>query len=339
MPQHPLGRLGWQAHHHRSLPDGLVPARVIARDRGRVLLHDGAGEVSAPLAGRLQHDAATADDLPTAGDFVALGPGGAVEAVLARRGLLRRAGQLLAANVDVVLVAHAVAEDPHVARLPRLLALAADAGVPAVVLVTKADLLEDRPAAAESVHAATGGTVPVLLVAAATGEGLDAVRSLIGPGATAALVGATGAGKSTLVNALVGEERQRTGAVRSTDGRGRHVTVRRELVLVPGGGALVDMPGLRLVRVRGAADEAFSDVLDLAAGCRFRDCRHEDEPGCAVRAAVEAGGLDAARVTAWRRLTREAAYHAARDDERAARARARRHRAADTAYRRSARGR
>jgi ribosome biogenesis GTPase len=176
-------------------------------------------------------------------------------------------------------------------------------------------------------------------ISAATGAGLDIVRALVAPGTTAALLGMSGAGKSTLVNALLGEARQATRAVRESDGRGRHVTVLRELIAIPGGGLLADTPGLRLVRVRGGVEEAFDDVERLAAGCRFADCGHGGEPGCAVRAAIEAGELDVSRLDAAARLAREAAHWAAREDAALQRERRRRARAVQVAYRRDQRDR
>jgi ribosome biogenesis GTPase len=236
-------------------------------------------------------------------------------------------------------LAHAAAEDHALNRLPRFLAVAADAGVPATVLVTKADLLGDVDAAVAAVRAVTGGVAPVVPISAATGDGLGTVRALVPAGSTAALLGMSGAGKSTLVNALLGEERQATRAVRQSDGRGRHVTVVRELLEIPGGGLLADTPGLRLIRVRGGVEGAFDDVARLAAQCRFADCRHGEEPGCAVREAIEAGELESSRLAASVRLAREAAFAAAREDATLARERKRRGRATDTAYRREQRRR
>jgi ribosome biogenesis GTPase len=306
--------------------------RVFARHRGHVLLDD---DRLAPLAGRLR--LAGAD--PVTGDWVRLDSGGAVAEVLPRRGVLARAGQVLLANVDHVLVAHAAAEDHVLHRLQRFLAVAADARVAATVLVTKADLLDDADAAVAAARAVTGGVAPVVPISAATGTGLDIVRALVAPGTTAALLGMSGAGKSTLVNALLGEERQATRAVRESDGRGRHVTVLRELVAIPGGGLVADTPGLRLVRVRGGVEEAFDDVERLAARCRFADCGHGGEPGCAVRAAIEAGELDVSRLDAAARLAREAVHWAAREDAALQRERRRRARAVQVAYRRDQRDR
>ena len=317
------------------------PARVVTVDRGRtIVVDDGSGPRTVTVSGGLRHRGGGKDTaLPVTGDWVAVDDD-VVLAVLPRRGLLQRptptGPEPLVAHVDLVLVAHALAEDPSVARLPRFTALAAAAGVPAVVLLTKVDLLEDPDAEVERVAAELGGT-RVLPVSATTGVGVDAVRALIPIGTTAAVLGASGAGKSTLANALLGEERQRTGAVREDDGRGRHITVRRDLLMLPDAGMLVDTPGLRTVGVRGDVRGAFEDVTSIAEACRFSDCSHEQEPGCAVREAVSEGTLSAERLGAFRQLGLEAAQAAAREDVVARRARERRARQTDTAYRREQR--
>jgi ribosome biogenesis GTPase len=313
-----LARLGWRPRQAEALAalgdDALVPARVLAVDRGRLLLHDGTAEREATVGGRLHHEGTE----PVTGDWVALSPDGAVRAVLPRHGVLSRAAesgppQVLLANVDHVLVAHA-AEDPQRHRVVRFLALAGEAGVPATVLMTKADKLDDAGAGVAELEAVTGGRADVLPVSTRSGANVEAVRSLIAPGTTGAIIGVSGAGKSTLVNALLGEERQATGAVRERDGRGRHVTVRRELLTLPGGGILADTPGLRLVRVRGGIDEAFDDITELAADCRFNDCSHTVEPGCAVQAAIAEGRLDPARLDAATKLAAEAEQATAREE-------------------------
>jgi ribosome biogenesis GTPase len=171
------------------------------------------------------------------------------------------------------------------------------------------------------------------MLSVVTGDGIDAVRAMVPEGSTVALTGPSGAGKSTLVNALLGEDRQATGAVRERDGRGRHVTVRRELITLPGAGVLIDTPGLRSIGVRGGVEDAFPDVAAFAGQCRFRDCAHESEPGCAVRAAIESGELDPERLRASRTLGQEAEYAAAREEELLRRALEGRPRTVDTADR------
>jgi ribosome biogenesis GTPase len=248
---HPLARLGWRANltpHLDALGDpALVAARVIAVDRGRAVVDDGAHAWSAPLAGRLRRTGA----MPATGDFVAALPEGPVRAVLPRRGVIARRGdggrpEVLAANVDVALLATSMNRDLNPRRLARFLAITARGEIEPVVLLTKADLADDPVRVADHVRDGVGAT-PVLTVSARTGVGLAAVRTLLAPRLTAVLLGTSGVGKSTLLNALLDEERQATAPIRERDDRGRHTTVRRELVTLPGGALLVDTPGLRLV--------------------------------------------------------------------------------------------
>jgi ribosome biogenesis GTPase len=241
----------------------------------------------------------------------------------ARRGAIVRrapgevsAGQVLAANVDLALVTEPL-PDPKARRLERFAALASSGGVPVALVLTKSDLTEDGYLTAAQL-ARRMGVADAVAVSALTGEGMGVVRSLLTPGTTAVLLGASGTGKSTLVNALLGEERQKTNAVRASDARGRHTTVTRELLTLPGGAFLIDTPGIRVAGLWDGTGDSFADVDELAAQCRFADCGHDTEPGCAVRAA-----LDPERIAAWRKLQRELAWV---DDRRAAsRERERRH--------------
>jgi len=284
----------------------LSPARVLAQHRGRWLVAAPVPRL-APARGRLR------DTPPVAGDWVALDAAGAITAVLERRGTIVRraagtatAGQVLAANVDLALVVEPLPE-PNARRAERFAALAQAGGVPAVLVLTKADLDPGAHAAAARL-ARRLGAADALAVSAPHGEGVAPLRALLEPGATAVLLGPSGAGKSTLVNTLLGAERQATGAVRAGDGRGRHTTVARELIALPGGALVVDTPGLREVGLWDAP--GFADVDALAAGCRFSDCAHAGEPGCAVR-----GVIDDDRLASWRKLQREQAWL---DDRRAA---------------------
>lgn len=284
---------------------GLTGGRVLAQHRGRWLVAASAGASAAiepqllPARGRLR------EDPPGVGDWVAIDPDGAIVAVLGRHGTLVRqaageatAPQVLAANVDLALVVEPLPA-PNRRRVERLVALAVSASVPAALVLTKADLDTDWEATAAEI----GSELPLiatLAVCARDGTGLDALRALLMPGATAALLGLSGAGKSTLVNALLGVERQATRPVRAGDGRGRHVTVTRELIGLPGGALVIDTPGLREIGLWNEADDMFAEIDRLATRCRFADCGHETEPGCAVRDAVEPEQL-----TAWRRLAKE----------------------------------
>ena len=252
MFDHPLARLGWRAELQDQIPDDLVAARVLAVDRGSVVVDAGDRSWRAPLAGRLK-------TMPATGDFVGAVPDGPVRAVLPRRGVIARRGdggrpEVLAANVDLALLATSPNRDLNPRRLARFLAITTRGDVEAVVLLTKSDLVDDPGAVVADVEAGVDGT-PVLAVSAVDGSGLDELRALLRPCRTAVMLGTSGVGKSTLLNVLLGEERQATKPIRAADARGRHATVRRELVPLPGGALLIDTPGLRLVAPLEDADE------------------------------------------------------------------------------------
>jgi ribosome biogenesis GTPase / thiamine phosphate phosphatase len=257
-----------------------------------------------------------------------------VTEVLPRRATLVRhaAGnktvpQTLAANVDDVFITVAADRGVSLGRIERFLALAWESGAAPVVVLTKRDLL--APGAANPLLTAAMGAAPgaeVYLVSAVSGEGIDQLSARLRPGRTAALLGSSGAGKSSLLNALAGADVAATSEVREVDGKGRHKTVRRELVVLGQGGAIIDTPGLRGLGLwldGGGLDATFPDITELAAGCRFSDCRHDTEPGCAVTAAIESGELEARRLASYRKLEREAAFVARKADVRARRAEAR----------------
>ena len=247
--------------------------------------------------------------------------------------------QALAANIDVVLVVEHLDPDPQLGRVERLLALAWRSGAQPVVVLTKADLVPDAAGMAEEV-AAVALAVDVHAVSVPTGQGMERLRELLVPGATLVVVGPSGAGKSTLVNALAGRDVMATGGQRS-DGRGRHTTTHRELVRLAGGAVLIDTPGIRgvgLVADGDALDTTFADVAELALACRFADCHHAGEPGCAIRAALDSGELSLRRYESWRRLAREAAYQARRTDAHLAALEKRRWKAQTRQYQRGLRG-
>jgi ribosome biogenesis GTPase len=297
---------------------GLVPARVLVDLGARLLLDLGGEERPAMLPAALHGVAAV-------GDWVLcerLADGGAVlRRVLSRRSALTRqvAGaatgeQVLAANVDLVMLVEPLDTGPNLRRLERMLAAVRASGAGPAVLLTKADRCLDPQDAVEAVSALSPG-MPVRVVSARAGEGLEAVRALVPPGTTAVLVGQSGVGKSTLVNALLGGPVEAIGEL-DAEGRGRHTTTWRRLWPLPSGGLLVDGPGIRELQLwagEGVA-AAFDDVATLAAGCRFNDCAHRDEPGCAVLAAVASGALDAPRLASYQKLGKEAAALAARHD-------------------------
>ena len=308
-------------------PD-LILARVAAQHRGRFALFAESGEFDAVPSGNLRHEAAPGE-FPAVGDWVAVRPSPGVsliEKVLPRHSAFTRSAadphrpdaaartEVVAANADVVLIVTSAHLDLNFRRLERFLAAAWESGaVPAVVL-TKIDLAPDPDRLIELIAAIAPGA-RVVGVCNPTGQGVEEVRALIGPGRTAALLGTSGVGKSTLVNRLLGEDRQAISGVRE-DGRGRHTTTRRELILLPGGGLVLDTPGMRLLTPPSDAglDAAFADIETLAEHCRFGDCRHQEEPGCAVRAAVEAGVLPAERLAGFHKLRRELEHHDRRED-------------------------
>ena len=307
-----------------------MPARVAVQHRGQYEVLAEAGELKADVAGRLLHEAPSDAALPVVGDWVALAPrpdegAGTIHAVLPRRTRISRKTpwlaakeQVLAANVDTVLLTTSLNEDLNLRRLERYLATAWDSGADPVIVLTKADLHPDPGAATAEVESIAFG-VPVLVVSVRTGEGLDDVAAIASPGRTLVLLGSSGVGKSTLVNTLAGEELLATNELRS-DGRGRHTTSHRQLVVLPSGGLVVDTPGLRelqLWEVGQGVEHSFEDVTALFEHCRFNDCAHDREPGCAVHAALDEGTLDAVRWESYLKLQRELEHLERRLDKRA----------------------
>jgi ribosome biogenesis GTPase len=325
-----LESLGWDESYADAFspyqPDGLVPARVAVEHRSEYVLYSEQGELRAELAGRLRHN----DEHPAVGDWVAVAARadegrGRIEALLPRRtAFVRKTAwnetkpQVVAANVDIVFVVCGLDLNYNVRRLERYLTLAWESGAQPVVLLTKADLCDDVESRALEVESVAFG-VPVHAVSAPHGDGVETVRSYVPAGRTAALLGSSGVGKSTLVNALVGEEVLATQDIRE-DGRGRHTTTHRQLVALPVGGLVLDTPGMRELQLWEAdsgLESAFQDVEELAAQCRFADCAHEREPGCKVRAALANETLDLERFESWRKLQRELERLATKQDGRA----------------------
>jgi ribosome biogenesis GTPase len=310
----------------------LQMARVVSQHRDRYVVRLSSVDVTARLPGRARHTIASAEELPAVGDWVRVTtasgdpPVAIIRDVLPRRSAFRRktagnvtAAQVVAANVDIAFIAGALPHDVNLRRIERYLALAWESGATPVVLLTKADLVDAPDAFIRDARSVAVG-VDVYAVSAVTGMGIDAVVEMLSANITAVLLGSSGAGKSTLVNALLGEARQRTADVRS-DGAGRHTTTHRQLIDLPSGASLIDTPGMRELQLWSAADgldEAFRDIASLAVECRFRDCAHATEPGCAVLAAVARGALDARRLENWRELGRELAYLERRQDAAAA---------------------
>ncbi|MFI7498556.1 ribosome small subunit-dependent GTPase A [Streptomyces sp. NPDC049687] len=334
---HPLLRYGWDGAFATAFApyeaEGLRPGRVVRVDRGscEVVTVTEAGPVAAVRVGTGPVTSPDPVPNPCTGDWVAVDLEQRVaRAVLPRRTAFVRAvssqrsdGQVLAANMDQVLIAVSLADELDLGRVERFLSLAWESGGQPVVVLTKADLVPD-PTTLSYLVEDTERVAPgarVLPVSAATGQGMDALAALIGGegGTTAALLGQSGAGKSTLANALTGADVQRVDATRDSDGKGRHTTTTRDLLPLPGGGVLIDTPGLRgvgLWEADGGLAQAFTDVEALARDCRFPDCAHVTEPGCAVLAAAEEGTLSLRRLENYHKLLRENERIAARSDAR-----------------------
>ncbi|MFI6208480.1 ribosome small subunit-dependent GTPase A [Streptomyces sp. NPDC051041] len=330
-PSHPLARFGWdegwEAEFSPYAAQGLVPGRVVRVDRGQCDVVTADGTVRADTAFVTPHDPVR---VVCTGDWVAVEPDGNpryVRAYLPRRTAFVRStsskrseGQILAANVDHAIIAVSLAVELDLARVERFLALAWESGAQPAVVLTKADLVPDAATLAylvQDVETAAPG-VPVLAVSAVDGEGLDVLAAVVA-GGTAVLLGQSGAGKSTLANALLGEEVMDVRATRDVDGKGRHTTTTRNLLPLPGGGVLIDTPGLRGVGLWDAGSgvgQVFSEIEELAGRCRFHDCAHESEPGCAVRAAIDAGELPERRLDSYRKLMRENQRIVAKTDAR-----------------------
>ena len=318
MPTFDLGELGWSSELADNLETGLAPARVSAAHRGAFDVHTANGVVRTRLPGRLVHENADV----AVGDWVGLGDG-LIRTVLPRRsaivrnaaGLATRA-QTLAANVDLAFVVSSLGPELEPRRIERYLVTIWESGATPEIVLTKADRHEDPwPLVAEVEAVALG--VSVHVVSALTGQGCDALRARLQPGTTAVLLGSSGVGKSTLVNRFAGRELMVVNETRLDDDEGRHTTSHRELILLPGGGVVIDTPGLRELQLwdgGGGLDETFADVEELAGDCRFNDCSHTQEPGCAVLAAVDSGELPHERFDGWRKLQKELRAIAVRHD-------------------------
>ncbi len=320
MPTFDLGALGWDADLADALHAHQTPARVAIEHRGEYVVYAEHGELRVRLPGRLRYEGADV----AVGDWVAVADDRGVQAVLPRRSAIVRTAagltttaQTLAANVDVAFVVTSLGPDLEPRRLERYLVAIGDSGATPEVVLTKADRLDDPWPLVADVEAVALG-VPVHVVSARSGQGCDALRARIRPGTTAVLLGSSGVGKSTLVNRWAGQELMTTRATRADDDEGRHATTHRRLVLLPGGGSVIDTPGLRELQLWDAGEEAlggaFADVEELAGGCRFGNCAHEREPDCAVLAAVEAGTLPPERLASWRKLQKELRSIAVRHD-------------------------
>lgn len=332
----PLADFGWDAQFEQAFApfagkSDVEPARVLIEYNHNYRVATASGEMDVVLAGRVKHHARSRADLPAVGDWVAVRKRpeedrGAIVGVLDRRSRFSRrmAGQVtdeqvVAANADVVFLVMALDEDFSPRRLERYLLMARESGAAPVVLLTKPDVATDLPAQVAEA-AAVAGDVPVHVINPKSAQGIEQVAPYLEGGRTAALLGSSGVGKSTIINRLAGADVQRTREVRAADSKGRHTTTHRELVALPGGGLIIDTPGMRELQLWDAAEGirgTFEDIEALAANCRFTNCQHRGEPGCAVLAAVEAGALPAARLESYRTLQDELKFLARQQDERA----------------------
>lgn len=333
-----LEALGWDSffsEHFAALQaPGIVPARVISERRDSYLVCSQYGELSAEVSGKMRYHATRENRYPAIGDWAAITPQvneskAVIHSILPRKSKFSRkeAGtvtneQIVAANVDVVFIVSGLdgGRNLNVGRIERYLSLTWNGGARPVIILNKVDLCLDVDACVNEAESIALG-VPIHPVSATECIGLDALRKHIARGQTVALLGSSGVGKSALINALLGTERQGVAGVRHSDRKGRHTTTRRDLILLPDGGAVIDTPGMREIQMWTDDDhpqQAFRDIETLAEECRFKDCQHRTEPGCAIKAAIRAGDLDASRLQAFRKLSKELA-HLARCQDRKAR--------------------
>jgi ribosome biogenesis GTPase len=322
-----LAMLGWDSHFEEKFKpleaDGLVAARVIADFGTEYLVQDAEGPTRATAGRHLRNDSLL---LPAVGDWVALlrrDPVATIHGVVERRTVFSRKAaaleskqQVLAANIDVAFLV-AAATDVNARRIERYLTIAWQSGAMPIVLLTKADIADSPEDMRAELEAVSMGT-PVLVTSSVTGEGMDEITRRLQPALTGVLLGPSGSGKSTLINRIVGTDVMPTRLVHRT-GEGRHMTSHRQLVLLPGGGMIIDTPGLREAQLWQGEEglgNLFEDIEDLALRCRFADCAHRTEPGCAIKAALADGSLDAVRLESYRKLQRELRAIAAKSDAR-----------------------
>lgn len=319
-----LNALGWDETWAKAFApfaaEGLIPARVAIEFNYIYRLYAESGELQAQHAGKLRHEASSREQLSAVGDWVAARPtageaSATIEAVLPRRSKFSRkvAGelteeQIVAANIDTVFLVMGLDGDYNPRRLERYLLLAFESGARPVVILNKSDLASHLSEDLDEIRGLADG-IPVHAISAKDRSGIEVIEGYLGPGTTGALLGSSGVGKSTLVNALIGEDLLKTRDVRASDSRGRHTTRHRQLILLPGGrGLLVDTPGMRELQLWTQGEgsrETFDEILELAHGCHFTDCRHRDEPRCAVKQAIEAGTLAADRLEGFLKLQDE----------------------------------
>jgi ribosome biogenesis GTPase len=330
-----LKDLGWDDFFEQESVQcaerGLQPARVVREHKERYEIVGARGPRSARVARKVIHAARSRADFPAVGDWVCFGAASGdgeviIQTVLPRKTKFSRkvAGaeteeQVVAANIDLAFLVSAFGGDLNPRRIERYLTLAWDSGAEAVIVINKADLVEDPAHELAGVESVAVGT-PILVVSALSGDGLEQVRDRLKPGRTAAFLGSSGVGKSTIINRLLGDEVLEVGEVRRRDGKGRHITTSRQLVMLASGSMIIDSPGMREIQLwagEDSLDGSFEDIECLAQACRFRDCSHMSEPGCAVKEAIEEGSLDPGRLRSYMKLQRELESLAVRQDRKA----------------------
>jgi len=329
-----LTQLGWDSFFQDQfkkigLPD-LVPARVISESKGSYQLFSQYGELTARISGKMRYHTGTENQYPAVGDWVIIKPlvneqKGIIQAVLPRKSKFSRKvvgerteEQVVSANVDTVFIVSGLdgGRNFNLRRIERYLTLAWSSGATPVIVLNKMDLCPDVDVCIQNVETIATG-IPIHPVSAKERLGLDTLRTYLTKGNTVAFLGSSGVGKSALINALLGIEKQDTGEVRENDRMGRHTTTKRELILLPGGGMMIDTPGMREIQMWAGEEDlegTFYDIELLSKGCRFSDCTHKVESGCAVRASIDNGALDPARLENYLKLQKELTYLTAREE-------------------------
>ncbi len=324
-----LTSLGWNSHFQQHFDNnkmaGLIPARIVQEHKSLYLAIGQNGEYSVELSGKYRYQAAGKIDYPTVGDWVVISERDSgkatIQELLPRKSAFvrkeagqRTSEQLVAANIDIVFLVSGLDNNYNLNRIERYLTLAYESGANPIILLNKCDLRYDLDSIISEVESRAIG-VPVIAISAATGDGIDKLAVHLKQGKTAAFLGSSGVGKSSIINRLLGENRLKVNAVREDDSRGLHTTTHRELLILPNGGIVIDTPGMRELQVwgdNGGLAAVFDDIEDIAKNCRFRDCSHQDEPGCAVKQSVRDGSLAQERFQSYLKLKKEMRYLEAR---------------------------
>lgn len=328
--------LGWNNFFEQSfqayLPQGYLPGRIAVEHKDAYLVYSEQGELLAEITGKFRHRAAQSQDFPAVGDWVVLrvqesAKSATIHAVLPRQSKFSRKTigskteeQIIATNIDTVFLVSGLDSNFNLRRIERYLVLAWESGATPVILLNKADLCQDIESCVTAVEAIAFGT-PIIVLSAAQNQGLEDLQPYLERGKTVALLGSSGVGKSTLTNQLMGCQQQKVQQVREGDDKGKHTTTHRELLLLPTGALLIDTPGMREIQIWAKQEEGlqetFSDIETFAERCRFRDCRHENEPGCAVQTAIHEGSLDFKRFLSYQKLQKELKHLAIKQDQKA----------------------